>query len=183
MREPVIPQLTSDEYFAWERRQHDRFELHHGFIVSFAGGTTNHDLIGFNVRVVLKRAFPSPCRTFGSDLKIQVADSTVYYADAGVDCEPLDGSATVLTTPRIVCEVLSESTRRYDLIEKRQAYRSMPSVEVYLVVHTRSRRVEMDTNVGDVWQISVIDEGSFPLGSTHATLDEIYAGSSVEAIA
>ena len=121
MREPVIPQLDADEYLHWENRQRERFELHHGFVVAFARGTVDHDTIAFNARVALSQAFPAPCRTLGSDVEIKVSDDVVNYPDATVVCEPISGNATVLSTPKIVCEVLSESTKTYDLVEKRSA--------------------------------------------------------------
>ncbi len=180
MREPVLPQLTGEEFLGWEARQRDRFELHHGFVVAFAGGTIDHDAVGFRLRLALARAYGPPCRTFGSDVKVQAADDVFYYADAGVICEPIDGRAAIVKRPKIVAEVLSESTRTYDLVEKRNAHRSMPSVTMYLIVHTRLRRIEIDVRIEDRWQTSVVDTGSFTLGSIEEPLDELYEGTSIE---
>ena len=87
MREPVIPQLAAREFLGWEASQDEKFELHRGFVMAFAGGTVDHDTIAFNLRIAFDRLFPPPCRTFGSDVKVRVSADTFYYADAGVVCE------------------------------------------------------------------------------------------------
>jgi len=180
MREPIVPQLDADEFLRWEARQASKFELHHGFVVAFAGGTINHDRISFNVRKALERLFPPPCSTFGSDVKVQVAADLVFYADAGVVCTEVDVSSAFIDTPRVIVEVLSSSTRGYDLVEKRAAYRSLPSVERYIVVHTQTRRLEIDArSLGGRWATEIIDEGEALLGAGTLSLDEVYRGSSL----
>jgi Uma2 family endonuclease len=175
VREPLIPQLDFEEFLHWENRQRDRFELHHGFVVAFAGGTVDHDTIAFNLRVALSQAFPAPCRTLGSDVKIKVSNDVVFYPDATVVCEPLDGAATIVSTPKIVCEVLSESTKTYDLVDKRSAYRSVTTLTAYVIVHTRSRRVEVDsrTSTRD-WQTSVFEDGNVTIGAAEIPLTDVY---------
>jgi Uma2 family endonuclease len=182
MREPLIPQLDAEEFLHWENRQQDRFELHHGFIVAFAGGTIDHDTIATNVRVLLRKMYPSPCRSFGSDVKVRISESIVFYPDAGVVCEELTGGETVVTAPTAICEILSESTRTYDLIDKRAAYHGLPTLGAYIIVHTRTRRIEVDVRSPDgSWQTSTIDDGPLPLGAHTVTVDEIYEFTAVPA--
>jgi Uma2 family endonuclease len=137
MREPFLPQLDAWEFHHWEDRQLDKHELHHGFVVAFAGGTIDHDTLAINLCVAMRKAFPAPCRVFGSGVKVQISDSTVYYADAGVIYDQVRGDATVIATPTVVCEVPSESTRAYDLVEKRAAYRSVATLRFYVTDHVR----------------------------------------------
>jgi Uma2 family endonuclease len=180
MRPRLVPELDVEEFLHWENRQSERFELQHGFIVAFAGGTFDHNTIAFNVRKALEAAYPSPCRTFGSDVKVKISDQSVFYPAAGAVCTEVPGTATIVLSPTIVCEVLSESTRAYDLIDKRAAYRRIPSLQAYLIVDTRSRRVEIDTRTfGDRWTTSAYEDGTFELGSGTISLDAIYEGTSV----
>ena len=43
--------------------------------------------------IALDHAFSTPCRTFGSDMKIRVAPDTFCYPDATVACDDLAGDA------------------------------------------------------------------------------------------
>jgi Uma2 family endonuclease len=176
MREPIVPELEKSEYLAWESRQRDRFELHHGFIVAFAGGTLDHDTISLNLQIALRSGFPPPCRVFGPNVKIEISATTFYYADAGVTCEDTDGAAVVVQRPVTVCEVLSESTRAYDVVEKRAAYRGLPSLSRYIIVHTRVRRVEIDSRAADgSWHTAVVEAGYVGLGGAQVAFDDVYA--------
>ncbi len=175
MREPLIPQLDAEEYLHWENRQRDRFELHHGFVVAFAGGTVAHDTIAFNLRVALSQAFPAPCRTLGSDVKVKISNDVVFYPDATVVCEALEDNATVVGMPKIVCEVLSDGTKTYDLVDKRSAYRTVATLTAYIIVHTRTRRVEVDTRTsGQDWQTTVFEDGNVTIGAADIPLSDVY---------
>ena len=50
LKEPVIPQLAAREFLVWEAAQGEKFELHRGFVMAFAGGTVDHDTIAFTLR-------------------------------------------------------------------------------------------------------------------------------------
>jgi Uma2 family endonuclease len=179
MPQPIIPQLDADEYLRWEARQPSKFELHHGFAVAFAGGSIDHDCIAFNVRTALNRLFPAPCRSFGADVKVRVAADVFFYADAGVVCVEVDPRANFVDAPRVVAEVLSPSTRAYDIVEKRAAYRGLPSLQWYLIVHADIRRVEVDyRGLGGAWSTIVVDDDDVAmLGDRLLMLDDVYARS------
>ena len=180
MREPTLPQFDAETYLMWESRQRERFELHHGFVVAFAGGTLDHDRISLNLRVAFDRLFPAPCRSFGSDLKVRIDDVTFDYADAGVVCDDVTGRETIVANPTIVAEVLSPSTRTYDLIEKRAAYRSLASLKAYVIAHTTSPHVDLDVRDGrGGWRTIAFEIGAHPLGADSLAIDEIYARTSL----
>jgi Uma2 family endonuclease len=181
MREPIVPQLDGPTFLLWEEAQADRYELHHGFIFAFAGGTADHDRAAFNARVLLERAFPPPCRTFGSDVKVRVARDTYYYPDVTVTCEPVAATTTVIERPRIVVEVLSPSTQAYDLADKRSAYRAMPALEAYILIYTRVPRIEIDRRRGTGWTTQTLDAGDeTTINGLPFTVREIYARTTLE---
>jgi Uma2 family endonuclease len=180
MREPIIPQFDERQFLNWEAGQEAKFELHRGFVMAFAGGTVDHDTISFNLRAALDRLFPAPCRTFGSDVKVRIAEDTFYYSDAGVVCEEVAGDATIVDGARIVCEVLSRSTRAYDLVEKRAAYRASKTIVAYVIVHTEMRRVEVDARGRNgVWRTETVDDGAALIEGRSLSLADIYARTSV----
>jgi Uma2 family endonuclease len=157
VREPIVPQLDGPAFLLWEEAQADRYELHHGFVFAFAGGTADHDRVAFNTRGLLERAYPAPCRTFGSDVKVRVARDTYYYPDVTVAGEPVTASTSIIEQPQVVVEVLSPGTQGYDLADKRSAYRGLPTLEAYIVVHTRLPRIEIDRRDGVGWTTQTFD--------------------------
>jgi Uma2 family endonuclease len=58
-------------------------------------------------------------------MKVRVASDTFYYPGVSLIRVEVPGDATLIDQPRIVAEVISRSTRAYDLVEKRAAYRSL----------------------------------------------------------
>ena len=180
MRDPVIPELDAETFLLWESKQHERHELHHGFIVSFAGGTLDNDRIAQNLRNAFEALFPTPCRSFGSDVKVQIDDSTVYYPDATVVCVEMPGDATVIGQPRVAAEVLSPSTRAYDIIEKRAMYRNVPSLRAYVIVHTISQRIEIDLRASDgCWSTRTSEGEPIALGNGELAFAAVYARTSI----
>jgi len=59
-------------------------------------------------------------------------------------------------TPTLVAEVLSDSTRKYDLNFKRQLYRRH-GVDIYLIVDPASQSVEVDRRQSDGSYLAAID--------------------------
>ncbi|MBC5800081.1 MAG: Uma2 family endonuclease [Candidatus Eremiobacteraeota bacterium] len=175
MKQPIIPQLSAEEFLRWEEAQSLRFELHHGFAVAYAGGTVSHDRVSFRARGLLARLYPSPCETFGRDVKVRVSEATFYYCDAGVRCDPIDDDATVIERPHVVVEVLSRSTRPYDIVEKRAAYRAMNCLAAYVIIHTDMRRIEVDARATNGrWSTGTYGDDEAYLNGQAFVLDEVY---------
>ena len=57
-----------------------------------------------------------------------------YYPDVQVVCQPNDPMSVFQDQPVLIIEVLSPSTRRYDLDEKMTAYLTIPSLECYIAL-------------------------------------------------
>ena len=72
-----------------------------------------------------------------------------YYPDALVVCHPNPDDDHFQDHPVVIVEVLSESTRRTDLGEKRAAYLTIPSLKVLLLVETDEPRVTLHRRKAD----------------------------------
>jgi Uma2 family endonuclease len=57
-----------------------------------------------------------------------------YYPDVQVVCDSNDQLSVYQDHPVLIIEVLSPSTRAYDLQEKHDAYLSIPSLQCYIVL-------------------------------------------------
>ena len=109
-----------------------------GVVYAMSGARNLHNLIATNTTAVLwSQLRRQRCRAFNSDTKIRIrlpGHTRFYYPDVSVVCRsnpPLDAYQD---EPALVVEVLSESTRRTDMGEKKDAYLSIPSLAVYLLV-------------------------------------------------
>ena len=142
---PTAP-LSEEQYLSLERKAETRSEFHDGQMFAMAGGSFNHSLLATRMSALLDRQVPPACRTFNSDLRINVASAGLYtYADCGVICgEPQfagDQRDTILN-PLLLVEVLSPSTEGYDRGKKFEFYRTLGSFREYLIVHQERLHVE-----------------------------------------
>ncbi len=133
-----------EDFLAWEARQVLRYERVGGVVRAMAGGTLAHDTVSNNLRALLRTALRgSSCRAHGPDLKVVTPRGDVMYPDALVRCGPRDDRATTIEDPVLVAEVLSEHTAQHDLLHKRQAYKTIPSLRVILYVAQDRARIDV----------------------------------------
>ena len=79
-----------------------------------------------------------------SDTKVRVRLSThtrFYYPDAMIVCQPNSPTDSFQDHPVVIAEVVSDSTRRTDEGEKKDAYLSIPTLSAYVVIETKLPRV------------------------------------------
>ena len=143
--------MTIEEFLAWEEGQELRWEFDGLSPVAMTGGTAGHSRIQRNIVTALTvRLRGSPCEAYISDLKVRVADS-IRYPDAFAGCSPVPSSATVVTDPVVVFEVLSDSTARTDHFVKNQEYRDTRSIQRYVMLEQDSMGATVFARVGDDW--------------------------------
>jgi Uma2 family endonuclease len=136
--------LSLEGFLAWEERQGLRYERVGGVVRAMAGGTRAHDKIAGNLRFALREpARRRGCELFGSDVKVVTPRGDVTYPDLTVRCGPGDDRATTVVDPVLVVEVLSEGTAQHDLIRKRLAYKTIPSLRVILYVAQDRPRIDL----------------------------------------
>ena len=84
------------------------------------------------------------------------------YPDVSVACETVsfeDTHEDTLINPRVIIEILSPSTERYDRGKKFQAYQTIESFEEYLLVAQDSVLVEHFVRRSDaLWTFAVVTE-------------------------
>ena len=141
--------MSVEDYLAWEETQDQRHEYVGGMVYAMAGGTIDHAAVIANSLVAIgARLRGKPCRPFGSDLKVRIEYPThtrFYYPDVTVICEMGPGQAVYHDRPSVIVEVASESTRRTDELEKKDAYLSIPSLHAYI-------QMEQDAAAAVVWR-------------------------------
>jgi Uma2 family endonuclease len=146
--------LTVKEYLLKESQADEKSELIEGVLVPMAGASANHNRIVINFSRLLPPEIPGQTvDIFISDMRLGLPDYATYtYPDiVVVRGEPQFQSPkqTEVLNPCLLVEVLSPSTDRYDKTDKFRLYRSLPSLEEYLLISQTDYLVQQYTKVDD----------------------------------
>ena len=130
---------TAQEYLKLEEKAKSRNEYLDGKIEPMAGGTPNHNEITGNFYTFLKMALRgTEPKVFMADLRLWIPQYNVYtYPDILVTRgKPIlqDNRHDTVTNPWLIVEVLSNSTKNYDQVEKFDFYRSVSGFAEYILV-------------------------------------------------
>lgn len=139
------PKLTLDAFLTWENEQPTRNFFYRGEVFAMVGVRQAHAHVSGNVFAAIKSALRgTPCQTFIADMKLRVdAADAVFYPDVMVGCDPRDRVTPLyLSHPKLIIEVLSDSTAAFDRGEKFVACRRIDTLEEYALVDVDARRVE-----------------------------------------
>lgn len=136
MAEPARRPWTVDEFFAWQERQAERYELVDGQpLKTMAGARNVHDDIVVNCLAELRAELRGrPCRPFTADGSVETLPGEIRRPDLGIDCGRRDRDKFKASEPRPVVEVLSPGTRDFDTFEKLGEYRTVETLDHILYV-------------------------------------------------
>ena len=146
--------MTVEEYFHLEETDIlNRYEYIDGQVYMMAGGTFDHSTISGNIYSILRSLLRGkPCRVYNSDIKVQISQKRYFHPDITVTCDPRDrGTGDLLKSPRVIFEVLSPSTEISDRTWKLQNYLALPTMEEYILVSTKSLKMEMYCKENGRW--------------------------------
>ena len=137
--------MTPADYLVWEAEQLDRHEFVGGELFTRTGVEDRHITVAGNLCMALRQHLSgSPCRTYMSDMRLSVATLGGYfYPDVMVTCSTNDlASPMTKSEPKLIVEVLSPSTAAYDRGMKFSHYRSLPTLQEYVLVDIETRAVD-----------------------------------------
>jgi Uma2 family endonuclease len=143
-----LPYFTPEEYLDIERESEIRHEYLDGYVYAMAGESPEHSLICFNLSVIVGLQLRGkPCQGYSPNMKVRTDPSDLFsYPDLAIVCgEPIyhDKRRDVLLNPKIIFEVLSPSTEKYDRDEKFRRYReNIPSMTDYILVSQSTPKIE-----------------------------------------
>lgn len=165
LKEPEKKRYTREEYFAFEEKATERHEYHDGEILAMSGGTRNRSLLGGRAIHLLSSIFNTKgCHVFSSDIKVQIERFNQFvYPDASVvygKLEDVDGRSDVINNPLIIVEVLSDSTEGYDRGAKFFKYRSLNSLQEYVLISQYQKQIDVFSRQEEkIWQMASYNEG------------------------
>jgi Uma2 family endonuclease len=133
------PRFTPEEYLDLEVNAEVRHEYVNGEMIPMAGGLPNHNTIAGNLHATLVFLLKQkPYRTFISDQRLAIPRRRMYtYPDVMVTAQPIayaEGRRDTLINPILIAEVLSDSTQDYDEGGKFAAYRTLDTLQDYLLI-------------------------------------------------
>jgi Uma2 family endonuclease len=140
LMQPVVQSglVTVADYLTTEERSEVRREYLGGVVYAMTGETRAHNQIIGNLYFHLRRHLQGkPCKLYMSDIRVNFLireDEYYYYPDLVVTCDARDTDRRFVRYPKLIIEVLSESTERVDRREKFLAYTTIPALEEYALV-------------------------------------------------
>lgn len=177
MAEPGRRRMTVEEFLAFEDGTDTRYELVGGELVAMAAASPAHGALIVNAAAVLRSTLPPGCRAM-SQVAVISSATDVFVPDLVVSCDgKLDERS--IADPALVVEILSPSSRSFDLGEKADRYSQIPSCrEIWLVDSTRPW-IRLWARRGDHWLVTLpITRGSFrsEVLAADVPLAELYRG-------
>jgi Uma2 family endonuclease len=176
--------FTPQEYLDLERQNFTRHEYRRGLVYAMVGGSDDHSRIGINLLTVINLHLrDGNCQFFSGDVKVNYADAFFYYPDAFVTCDPRDSEDRyVKRYPKLIAEVLSPSTERFDRNDKFADYQQLESLEEYVLISQDEMLVECRRRVKDeagAWETEVYQKGDLVILKSielEVVIEELYRG-------
>ena len=176
-----IPRISFEEYLRLEELNASKHEWLDGIAYMMAGGTFEHGRLVDNLLVTLRQRLQGPhCQPYSGNFLVRTPSGLGAYPDIMVFCGDIQGDTAdprrAATNPTVLFEVLSESTEDYDRGEKFENYKSIPSLEAYVLVHQVQRRIEVFSR-RDEWAVRAANSGEsieIPVLDVRLSVDEIY---------
>lgn len=186
----ALPQekLSLEAFLAWETAQADRYFFYRGEVFAMVGVRQAHAHVAGNVFAAFKSALRgTPCHTFVADMKLRVdAADALFYPDVMVTCDARDkATPNYLAHPKLIVEVLSDSTAAFDYGAKFAACRQIDTLEEYALIDVEARRVEVfRRNAAGRWELyDFAAAGAVEFASIGVTLDVATLYENVEGLA
>lgn len=190
VKEPALAyskkRYTIEEYLEMERASDVKHEYYHGEIFAMAGAGLSHNWVFTNVFGELcAQLKDGSCRPYGSDMRMHIPENTLFtYPDISIYCgDPtfIDKNEDTVIQPTVIIEILSPSTRGYDLGKKFELYRDIPTLKEYILIDTENISVKtFRINAHNNWEPAAYktlkETVLIPTVSISLSMQDIYHG-------
>lgn len=139
------PQISPQDYLAWEAEQLARYGYIDGQIYAMTGGTIPHNQVAVNLVALIKPHLRGKqSKTLSSDAKVGITEQgPFHYPDVSVTFDHRDRSARdYIRYPCLIVEVLSSSTEAFDRGQKFRHYRHIETLREYVLIDPDQMTVE-----------------------------------------
>jgi Uma2 family endonuclease len=175
--------MSPEEYLEFEHHSDTKHEYIDCEVYVMAGTTKAHNTISLNLAILFREKLKnSNCQTFMADIKVNISNQKrFFYPDIVVTCDDNDDvNAYDIKFPKVIVEVLSESTEKFDRGKKFQYYRTIPSLQEYILISSQEYLIECFRRTkNDLWTLQTYEGLNAILRienlAIDASLSEIYA--------
>lgn len=190
---------TAEEFLAWHEKQEERYELVGGYPVlkntpvrvilngatapkMMTGASRQHNEVSAALLTTFRSLLKdNPCRAYANDAAVRTSVDQIRYPDLVVDCGSPRDRGYIFEYPVLVAEVLSPSTKSFDLTSKMTEYWAIETLKYIMVVDPETRRVQLHSHltqgaaVLELFESSGVHIELSELGIS-LPLDDIFAG-------
>jgi Uma2 family endonuclease len=153
--------ISPEEYLAIERAADVKNEYFDGEMFGWNGASRQHSSIKVSLTAVVGNQLRGkPCEPFGSDTRVKIPTKNFFYPDLTIACEPewMDKEFDTLTNPLVIFEILSPSNEAWDRGGKFREYRSIPSLQEYVLISQDRPLVEIfSRRENDFWLLRDVE--------------------------
>ena len=148
--------ISPEEYLKLEDKAEMKSEYIDGEIVAMSGAKFYHNKIQVNITVVLSNQLEAiGCEGLSSEMRLRIpACNRYYYPDLMFICEPeeleIREGLENLLNPSIIVELLSPSTEKFDRGDKLACYKTIQSLQYYLLVSHDKPLVEIYSRLDEL---------------------------------
>ncbi|MDO8969987.1 MAG: Uma2 family endonuclease [Saprospiraceae bacterium] len=178
--------MTVEEYVEFEERSEIRHEFIDNQLIPMPGTTRIHNTICFLLRSLLEQLLKGQqYQIYAESVKVQISPLKDYtYPDIVVTNDPIDlagDDAYFIKQPCVIFEVISKNSRIEDSADKFIRYKSIASLQNYILVDSEKVWVEVryKTSEGE-WEANTyfMSDGKFPVPAlgVELNLDAVYEG-------
>ncbi len=153
-------------------------------IMAMSGAKPAHNIIAANLVGEFFNCLKSQgCSVYSSDQLVHIEEcDRNTFPDLTILCGEPDYVKTkqgldALTNPTIVIEILSNSTEAYDRGEKFECYQTLESLQEYVLVSAKKRKIEVFArNTPYEWTQRIYNDGNprIKIGACEIELAELY---------
>jgi Uma2 family endonuclease len=158
---PDVQRWTVKEYLAFEMTSEIKHEYFNGEIYAMTGASTNHNrIVTSTIASLFAQLSDRPCDVFPSDMRVRVSAVQYVYPDVTVVCDEPQFSGEkpdTLLNPTVLIEVLSPSTEGYDRNIKSEYYRTLESLQEYLLISQEKCHIEHYVRHKSKWIITDVN--------------------------
>jgi Uma2 family endonuclease len=157
--------FTSEDYLEIERIGRIKHDYLQGKLVAVVGASKAHVIIAGNLSALLVNHLRGTgCISYAADMKVRLPSLNLfYYADLAVTCDERDrrSAESFILHPKLIVEVLSDSTEAFDRGDKFADCKTIAELEEYVLIHQKQVLVERFQRKSDnLWVPDVFRAGS-----------------------
>jgi Uma2 family endonuclease len=180
--------ISVTDYLQGELTSDVKHEYVNGEAFAMSGAKRAHNIVSMNLAGIFHAHLRgNPCRAFGADMKVRLqtaTDDCFFYPDLHIFCAASDVDPHFNSQPRLIVEILSESTERYDRSDKFHYYRKLESLEEYVLIAQDTQRVECYRR-NNQWDFELYQAGDnvvFETVELTLSIADVYEGLNFESL-